>query len=116
MNCVKCGRETAEEQVFCDVCLGEMEDYPVKPGTAVLIPNRNQEGPVKKVKTRRRPIRTLSEQLLHLKKVVLRLRILVAVLLLICGALFFLVDRMWGDLNDQSLPGQNYQTEEISAP
>ena len=32
MNCMKCGRETAEDQVFCAGCLEEMErtgDYEV---------------------------------------------------------------------------------------
>ena len=40
MNCVKCGREIPEDQVFCEICLTEMENYPVKPGTAVHIPPR----------------------------------------------------------------------------
>ena len=116
MNCVKCGRETTEEQVFCGVCLREMEDYPVKPGTAVLIPKRERETPPKKTKVRRRPVRTLPEQVLHLKKKVLRLRILAAVLLLLCGALCFLVGRLWDGVDIQPLPGQNYQTEETHSP
>ena len=116
MNCVKCGRETAEEQIFCEVCLREMEDYPVKPGTAVLIPNRNPEEPVKKAKAKKKKVLTLSEQTLQLKRKVLRLRILVAVLLLVCGALFFLIDRLQGELDRQFLPGQNYQTEETYSP
>ena len=40
MNCMKCGKETAENHVFCDTCLKDMEKYPVKPGTPVHIPSR----------------------------------------------------------------------------
>ena len=116
MNCVKCGRETTEDRVFCDVCQREMEDYPVKPGTAVLIPKRDQDALAKKAKVKKRPIRSLSEQVLHLKKTVLRLRILVAALLLICGMLCLLIDRLWDGVDIQPVPGQNYQTEETLAP
>ena len=89
MNCVKCGRETAEEQVFCDVCLGEMEGYPVKPGTAIHIPSRNVAEEPKKNQSRRKTIRTPSEQITHLKRKLLRLRILAVLLLLIVGGLCF---------------------------
>ena len=35
MNCMKCGRETQNEQVFCQDCLQEMEKYIVgKPQTS----------------------------------------------------------------------------------
>ena len=40
MNCLRCGRETVQENVFCNACLGYMEEYPIKPGTAVQIPDR----------------------------------------------------------------------------
>ena len=39
MNCVKCGKETTENNVFCPDCLAQMADYPVKPGTPVTIPD-----------------------------------------------------------------------------
>lgn len=116
MNCIKCGRDIAEEQVFCETCLAEMEHYPVKPGTAVHIPKRDPAEELKKPQPKRKPIRTLSEQVLRLKKKVLRLRILAVVLLLICGALCFVVSRTVGNLNIQPLLGQNYHTEETLAP
>lgn len=34
MNCLKCGREIEEGQVFCNDCLVQMAKYPVKPGTS----------------------------------------------------------------------------------
>lgn len=114
MNCVKCGRETAEERVFCDACLLEMENYPVKPGTAVLIPKRNPVPEEKKPQPRRKPVRSLSEQNARLKKKVLRLQILAAVLLLIIGGLCFALSSSLEEL-DIPLPGQNYRTEETQS-
>ena len=116
MNCVKCGRETAEDRVFCDVCLNEMENYPVKPGTAVHIPARDPMEETRKIQSRKKPVRTLSEQVLRLKKKVLRLRILAAVLLLVCGALCFVIGQVAKDVDLQPLLGQNYHTVETSAP
>ena len=115
MNCVKCGRETTEERVFCDECLRGMEEYPVKPGTAVHIPSRTEAEETRKAQPKRRSVRTLSEQVLRLKKKVLRLRVLAAVLLLVCGALCFIIGRMTGRVNIQPLPGQNYHTQETAA-
>ena len=40
MYCLRCGRESRNEQVFCDNCLEIMEKRPVKPGTAVHIPEK----------------------------------------------------------------------------
>lgn len=40
LNCLKCGREIEEGQVFCNDCLVQMAKYPVKPGTAVQLPSR----------------------------------------------------------------------------
>ena len=41
MNCVKCGKDTTDNNVFCPDCLAQMADYPVKPGTPVMIPEHN---------------------------------------------------------------------------
>lgn len=40
MNCMKCGSEIPDTQVFCDSCLDVMANYPVKPGTPVHLPRR----------------------------------------------------------------------------
>ena len=41
MNCLKCGREVTDPQVFCDGCLDVMARYPVKAGVAVHLPSRS---------------------------------------------------------------------------
>ena len=111
MNCVKCGREIPEDQVFCETCLTEMENYPVKPGTAVHIPTRTaEELPKKPVKKKRIP--TAEELLLRTRKKLRRTRILAVILLLICGVLSFLMAQAVLELDFQRLLGQNYRTEE----
>lgn len=114
MNCIKCGREIGEDQVFCETCLSEMENYPVKPGTAVHIPSRTLEDEGKKSQPKKRPAPTLSKQVLRLKKKLLRLRIALVLLLLICGGLCFLVGRAVVELDFQRLLGQNYHTVETT--
>lgn len=114
MNCIKCGRETGEDQVFCQQCLEEMETYPVKPGTAVHIPPRPIEDEPKKNQPRKKPVLTPSEQVLRLKRKLLRLRILLVLLLLICGGLCFVISRAVMELDFQRLLGQNYHTVEAT--
>lgn len=110
MNCVKCGREIPEDQVFCENCLTEMENYPVKPGTAVHIPTRPaEELPKKSVKKKR--ILTAEELLLRTRKKLRRTRIFAVILLLICGTLSFLMAQAVLELDFQRLLGQNYRTE-----
>ena len=52
MSCLKCGKEVSPGQVFCDTCLADMEQHPVKPGTPVIIPNRNKPLPAKRTHKR----------------------------------------------------------------
>ena len=40
MNCMKCGREVEEGQVFCQECLALMETDPVRISTPVHIPRQ----------------------------------------------------------------------------
>ena len=110
MNCVKCGREIPEDQVFCEVCLTEMENYPVKPGTAVHIPARTAEEPPKKPVKRKR-IPTAEELLLKTRKKLRRTRIFAVILLLVCGLLSFLMAQAVLELDFQRILGQNYRTE-----
>ncbi|MBQ8237813.1 MAG: hypothetical protein IJZ39_06695 [Oscillospiraceae bacterium] len=64
MNCMKCGRELKEGQVFCDTCLEGMEKEPIKIDTTVLIPAQPKESPA-----HRRPIVNPEEEVKRLEKV-----------------------------------------------
>ena len=111
MNCAKCGREIGEDQVFCETCLQEMDGYPVKPGTAVHIPTRSpEEAPKKSVKKKHVP--TAAELLLRTRKKLRRTRIFAVLLLLICGALSFLMAQAVLELDVRDIIGQNYSTVE----
>ena len=83
MYCLKCGRDTTEERVFCDSCLEIMEHYPIKSDAAVSLPHRDTEQSFRKV-SRKRSIPP-EEQVLHLRKSIRRLKALIVLLLLLLG-------------------------------
>ncbi len=64
MYCLKCGKETMDDQAFCLECQKEMAKYPVDPGTVVQLPPKKQLPP--KRTTRRRI--TPEEQVKILRK------------------------------------------------
>ena len=89
MACLKCGKETGETSVFCDECLQVMEQYPVNPGTPVILPKRTSHIPDKKASQKKK--QTPEQQIARLQLSVRRLRIISLVLLLLAGLLFFLL-------------------------
>ena len=108
MNCLKCGREIEDGQVFCEDCLIEMAKYPVKPGTAVLLSSRNASSVPKKNHNHRRSKVPPEDQLRVLR---VRVRVL-TILLTICVILLFALAapavRYFRE--DHFLPGQNYSS------
>ena len=106
MNCMKCGRETQAENVFCPDCLLEMEKYPVRPGTVVLLPRRKESSVLKKLPKRHVP--TQDEQIADLKK---SLRIL-SIILIVCIVAIVLMFRptMHYVLDEHVEMGQNYSS------
>ena len=64
--CMKCGRERPKDQVFCEKCLADMKEHPVKPGVVVLLPRR-EEASVKPAPKRRQPALPPEEQVKILK-------------------------------------------------
>ena len=108
MNCMKCGVEIPENQVFCDHCLSVMEQYPVKPGTHIHLPKRpaTPEAAKKPAKKKRTP--TPEEQISALRMKVLRLRLLAANLaFLLCVVGGFLALKLY-DAYVTPQPGLNY--------
>ena len=104
MNCMKCGRETTAEQVFCDECQLEMAKYPVKPGTVVLLPNRKDAGVVRKVSRRR--VLSTEEQVKYLRRTV---RILASLLLVATLLILLMIYPTMEHLMEKRFkPGQNY--------
>ena len=114
MNCMRCGREIGEEQVFCTDCLVDMEQYPVKPGTVVNIPQR-PTNPVPRKTVVRKKAPTPEETILKLRK---RLRFFVIawlVTLLATAALAYPAYQYVVEENHFST-GQNYSVFEDFIP
>ena len=112
MNCMKCGRETGKDQVFCSQCLELMVTRPVKPDVVVQLPKR-KAAPQKKAPTKKK-IRTQEEQLLYLKK---KNRWMTAVICLLLVASLFLTSLCvdyFRQLDVQKFLGKNYSTAETT--
>ena len=111
VNCMKCGRENAADQAFCEDCLAEMERYPVRPNTVVQIPKR----PAPTKKSHQRHI-SPEEQIAALRKRCRRLMTGLVVAWLIIAALAATVGIAVYELDFQRLLGQNYSTVETEVP
>lgn len=109
MACLKCGRDTAEGQVFCPDCLAQMTRYPVQPGTIIQIPNRKSSA---HRRTAKRRSLTPEEQVKLLRARLRTLTVLFLVVLLLAVGSSALVIRA---LVRRRLPtGQNYSSTNIS--
>lgn len=106
MNCMKCGRETQDETVFCQDCLLEMEKYPVQPGAVVLLPRRRESSVIKKIPKRHVP--APEEQIKVLRKTVMILTIALAVC--IAAIVLMFKPTMHYVLDEHVEIGQNYSS------
>ena len=91
MACIKCGKDVANGGEFCEECLVEMEQYPVKPGTPVILPKREEYATAKH--SRKKTVKS-EVQIAHLKKAVAWLLGISAVLLLLTVVAVVLIVRM----------------------
>ena len=108
MNCMKCGREVALGQVFCKDCLADMAEYPVKPGTPVLLPPPSATAPKRTAAVRKS--RKPEEQITILKRLVLGLSLAVLVISLAFAITTSVLANKLAQQKDDALPGQNYST------
>lgn len=81
MYCLKCGRETLEEKIFCEECLQLARMYPVKPGTPIQLPRQDT---AKKAPTQKRAV-SAEEQVESLKKTVRRMGFLLFLMTVALG-------------------------------
>ena len=108
LNCLKCGKETSEQNVFCNHCLEVMAQYPVKPGTAIVLPHREAEVAEKKPPRRREA--SIKEQLQSHKTTIRWLLVTLCALLV---ALLFVSGMLLRVLQEQDPSqeiGRNYTT------
>lgn len=84
MWCLKCGKDTKNEQVFCPQCLAGMDAYPVKPDVHIQLPNHSaRNNPKKNVKKKRTP--TPEDMVAILRTRNRRLLVVILVLVLLLG-------------------------------
>ena len=106
MNCIKCGKEVTDDGVFCADCLLEMEEYPVDPGTVVLLPRRSESPMQKKQVKRHTP--SPEELIASLRKKVL---ILTLLLLACITAIILMFEPTMHYVRDEHFEiGQNYSS------
>ena len=106
MQCLRCGRETDGDHVFCFLCESVMVKHPVKPNTVVTIPERT--ACARPVPLRKPP--SPEEDTGHLRRSIAQLRLWVCMLLamlILCAAAL-----TWQELNREDGPaiGQNYSS------
>lgn len=115
MNCIKCGVNIQESQVFCNSCLKEMEKYPVKPNVQVTLPVRPKVSSSKK-RPRRQRGSIQDEQIRQMK---IKLRLAHAALIVILIAFLVVSGMMLKHLTQPQnnyAPGQNYGTMPNTEP
>lgn len=108
MNCMKCGREIALGQVFCKECLADMAEYPVNPGTPVILP---ADAPKSLPRRPARKSRKPEEQLTVVRNIAAALAVLLIAVTLTFG---FITSILLDKLDEQPQTptgGQNYSTE-----
>ena len=107
MACLKCGKETTTSQVFCDACLEQMTQHPVKPGTPVQLlprPAREKQAPRKRERT---PAQTIAD----LQTMIRWLTVTIAVLsVLLCATAGFLLHTLEAQSTGEVI-GRNYTTD-----
>ena len=111
MNCIKCGRETMGEDVFCQDCLLEMQKYPVQPGTVVLLPRRKDFSSKKTIKRHTPPP---EELISNLRRQNATLLFLLAVCIIAIALMF--EPTMHYVQEEHYEIGQNYSSVSSSTP
>ena len=115
MNCLKCGKETVDENVFCAQCQETMAKHPVKPGTVIHLTHREVPLSDKKASAKVRE-EAPTDQLLQLRKMIRWLIATITLLsLLLCAAAGMLIHTF---TEESSIPaiGRNYTTSQSINP
>ena len=106
MNCMKCGRELEEGQVFCAECLEQMEADPIRISTPVHIPRQPTKGIVT-----HHPVIHSEEEVKRLERANERLRVWVILLAMATVLLSMAVSHKDGAAVVEEL-GKNYSVVE----
>ena len=112
MKCMRCARETAPQQVFCNACLEDMARHPVRSDTPIYLPVRKPKEAPKKKSRRFRRERTAEEMVMILRKRVKVLTAITVILVMMLSAAtagVWLAKKQGADLSIPNI-GQNFKT------
>ena len=105
MNCMKCGKEIQDGQVFCQECLADMEKHPIPQDAHPQILQRPAKSTDKKAREVPMPV-----QLNRLRKLVRWLLGIIAVLLVAVATLTLLLVHSQKSGDSAAPIGRNYTT------
>lgn len=105
MKCLRCGVQIDDSRSFCEGCMASMEDYPVKPGTAVTVPVRERPEETRRIK-QRKPEEIIAE----LERKLTRLRRCIVVLLLLLAACVGFLAYRFISGEEEFVMGSNYSS------
>ena len=109
MNCMKCGVQIPEGQVFCDHCLELMKAHPIRPGVHIHLPKRATEVIDVKKPVKKKLTLSPEEQIAALKLKILRMRLAIVVLIfVVCVVSGFLALKIHDAHNIEPTTGRNY--------
>lgn len=116
MSCMRCGRNTANGQVFCEQCQESMTRYPVKSDAPIHLPVHKPRDPGAKPVRRKKEL-SAEEMVPLLQKKIRRLLLALIVTLLALALLLsgFIYTLMKPAPQEQEKIGQNYQTVETAS-
>lgn len=104
MNCIKCGREIDEQNVFCPGCLEDMARYPVAPETVVQLPQQQKHH--KKAPRKHTPT---AEELLKRARNQIGWMYVIMVLIIFMTVVFaFIAFDLQNKYDFSNILGQNY--------
>ena len=112
MKCMRCARETAPQQVFCNACLEDMARHPVRSDTPIYLPVRKPKETPRKKSRRFRRERTAEEMVMILRKRVKVLTAITVILVMMLSAAtagVWLAKKQGADLSIPNI-GQNFKT------
>ncbi len=112
MNCTKCGRETADNAVFCKKCLGIMAQYPVKPGTVIQLPQRKKPS-AKKAAPRKKSL-SPEELVISQRRTIKWLWVVLACTFLLLCLSVTLLFQINQEQESATTIGQNYMTRDTT--
>lgn len=107
VNCMKCGRETKEDAVFCEECLEHMERYPVPDHTLVYVPSEKDRAAAKKHTTTHTVV-SAEDQVKRFKREADWLRLMVILFALLSMFLGIVSMETLNELKLTGLIGKNY--------